>query len=184
MKKNREGRQKRLIEVYEHLRKFKGIHTKSGFAESIKYGRTSLSAALNGKEKYLTDDLFENITGAYPGTFNLDYLLNGVGELLTPEEEECNNRLRRTVILPPTDTPRQIETSADIIELYAQRLRLVDDMRTSLREELAEVSRARADLQQARDDFREATRLLNQALSILRHKSVDYGTMAAEDLEK
>ena len=80
-------RQKRLIEVYEHLRRYFGIHTKTGFAESVHYGRTSMSAALNGDENYLTDSLFKKICEAYPGTFNLDYLLNGMGYLLTQEED-------------------------------------------------------------------------------------------------
>ena len=46
-------RQKRLIEVYEHLRKYYGVHTKTQFAEALGYGRTSLSSALNGNEDYL-----------------------------------------------------------------------------------------------------------------------------------
>lgn len=80
-------RQKRLIEVYEHLRRYFGIHTKTGFAESLQYGRTSMSAAMNGDEKYLTDSLFKNICDAYPGVFNLDYLLTGEGNLISPEED-------------------------------------------------------------------------------------------------
>ena len=83
-------RQKRLIEVYEHLRRYYGIHTKTGFAEALHYGRTSLSAAMNGDENYLTDKLFKNICDAYPGTFNLDYLLNGEGDLLTIEKNMHN----------------------------------------------------------------------------------------------
>ena len=88
-------RQKRLIEVYEHLRRYYGIHTKTGFAESLHYGRTSLSAAMNGDESYLTDNLFKNICDAYPGTFNLDYLLNGEGDLLTIEEDVHNKELKK-----------------------------------------------------------------------------------------
>ena len=80
-------RQKRLIEVYDHLRRYYGIHTKSGFAEAIHYGRTSMSAAMNGVDGYLTDNLFKNICEAYPGVFNLNYLLNGDGDLLTIEED-------------------------------------------------------------------------------------------------
>lgn len=81
-------RQKRLIEVYEHLRKYYGIHTKTGFAEALHYGRTSMSAAMNGDEKYLTDSLFKNIFKVYRGVFNLDYLLTGNGELLTKKDPE------------------------------------------------------------------------------------------------
>ena len=88
-------RQKRLIEVYEHLRRYYGIHTKTGFAEAIHYGRTSLSAAMNGDDSYLTDNLFKNICEAYRGVFNLDYLLNGEGDLLTIQEEVTNEELEK-----------------------------------------------------------------------------------------
>ena len=88
-------RQKRLIEVYEHLRRYYGIHTKTGFAESLHYGRTSLSAAMNGDESYLTDNLFKNICDAYKGVFNLEYLLTGKGVLLTIEEEVHNEDLEK-----------------------------------------------------------------------------------------
>lgn len=96
-------RQKRLIEVYEHLRRYFGIHTKTGFAESLHYGRTSLSAAMNGDEKYLTDSLFKNICEAYPGVFDLDYLLTGKGALLTVEEEVKNEDIEKMANLHPID---------------------------------------------------------------------------------
>lgn len=88
-------RQKRLIEVYEHLRRYFGIHTKTGFAESLHYGRTSMSAAMNGDESYLTDNLFKNICETYKGVFNLDYLLNGEGSLLTVEEEVKSEEIEK-----------------------------------------------------------------------------------------
>ena len=90
-------RQKRLIEVYDHLRRYFGIHTKTGFAEAIHYGRTSLSAAMNGDESYLTDNLFKNICEAYRGVFNLEYLLNGTGQLLTIQEEVQNEELEKMI---------------------------------------------------------------------------------------
>ena len=78
-------RQKRLIEVYDYVRQHFGIHTKQGFAEALNYGRTSMSAALNGNEGYLTDSLFKSICAAFPGTFSLDYLLTGEGSLLVED---------------------------------------------------------------------------------------------------
>ena len=81
-------RQKRLQEVYEHLRRWFGIHTQADFANSMKYSRNAISLALNGNEKYLTDKLFESVCKAYPDTFNLDYLLTGNGELITKKEPE------------------------------------------------------------------------------------------------
>ena len=59
-------------------------------AEKIDFGRTNLSAALNGEEKYLTEGLISKVTSAFP-EINKDWLLTGNGEMLvqnTPEEEE------------------------------------------------------------------------------------------------
>lgn len=88
-------RQKRLIEVYNFVRQHYPIHTKTDFANAVGHGRTSMSAALNGSEEYLTDALFQKICVAYPGVFNLDYLLTGRGELLLPiprpEGQQVNN---------------------------------------------------------------------------------------------
>jgi hypothetical protein len=54
--------------------------------------------------------------------------------------------------------------SANILELYARMIRGVDDLRIQLKEELAEVQSVKCELQQARDDFQTATRLLYQAI--------------------
>lgn len=154
-------RQKRLNEVYEHLRENFRIHTKSGFAEAIHYGRTSLSAALNGNEAYLTDSLFKNICEAYPGTFNLQYLLTGEGELLEQKES-----------VPEPDTHAD-----NMLELYARMIRGVDDLRLELKKELEA-------LQQAREDFRLATARLTHALQQLNDAPHSAGLLAAESPEE
>lgn len=166
-------RQKRLIEVYEHLRQYYGIHTKTGFAEALHYGRTSMSAAMNGDEKYLTDSLFKNICEAYKGVFDLNYMLTGNGQLITHEEDAR--------ISEHEQAKMEMEQKADILELYAQRIRLVDDLRMTLKEELAEVRAIRTELQQARDDFRDATNRITQLISLSSSKGYD---VAAEPLNK
>lgn len=148
---------KRLNEVYEHLHNFKGVHTKSGFADSIGYARTYISSAINGKENYLTDKLFRNICDAYPDTFNLQYLLTGEGELLQQKES-----------VPETDTHAD-----NMLELYARMIRGVDDLRLELKKELEA-------LQEAREDFRLATARLTHALAQLRDTSHSAGLLAAE----
>ena len=166
-------RQKRLIEVYEHLRKHFAIHTKTGFAEALQYGRTSVSAAMNGDEKYLTDSLFKNICEKFPDVFSLDYLLTGNGQLITQEEDAR--------IGEHEQVKTELKQQADILELYAQRIRLVDDLRITLKEELAEVRAIRTELQQARDDFRDATNRITQLISLFSHTGYD---AAADSLNK
>ena len=50
---------------------------------------------MNGNERYLTDKLFTNICEAYPGVFNLDYLLTGNGQLLTIQEEVKSEQIEK-----------------------------------------------------------------------------------------
>ena len=96
-------RQKRLNEVYEHLHNHFGVHTKGEFADIIKYARAYISSAMNGNERYLTDKLFTNICEAYPGVFNLDYLLNGNGQLLTIREESEKEEIEKQYNSQPID---------------------------------------------------------------------------------
>ena len=100
-------RQKRLNEVYEHLHNHFGVHTKGEFADIIKYARAYISSAINGNEKYLTDKLFMNICEAYPGVFNLDYLLTGNGQLLTIQEEVKSEQIEKE------SNPQQPSSYAD-----------------------------------------------------------------------
>lgn len=88
-------RKDRLNEVYEHLRKHFGIHTKTQFAAVLKITQPALSSAMNGNEAYLTDNLFKRICAAYQGVFNLDYLLTGNGQLLTIQEEVKSERIEK-----------------------------------------------------------------------------------------
>ena len=77
-------RAKRLNEVYKHLFMHYGIESQTAMADFLKVSRTGLSAAFNGSKQNLTNNLFKKICAAFPGIFNLDYLLTGRGELLSP----------------------------------------------------------------------------------------------------
>ena len=84
-------RQARLKQVYEYLREKYGIHSQTDFAAKLQYSRVYISAALNGREDYLTDKLFKAIDAAYPDVFNLGYLLDGKGPfLITVQKDEVN----------------------------------------------------------------------------------------------
>ena len=118
-------RQKRLIEVYEHLRRYFGIHTKTGFAEALHYGRTSMSAAMNGDEKYLTDSLFKNVCETFRGVFNLDYLLTGEGSLLNVEEDlrskDVESKVNPTPVHDTIDYTFMVEKAVEKATAYADK---------------------------------------------------------------
>jgi len=96
-------KQERLKEVYNHLRSYFGIHTQIDFAEAIRITRPALSSAMNGNEAYLTKNLFQKICAAFPGVFDLDYLLTGKGSLLTAEEEVHNEDIEKIANPQPID---------------------------------------------------------------------------------
>ena len=148
------ARKDRLKEVYEHVRRHFPIHTQTDFADSLKYNRAYISSAMHGNEKNLTDKLFTNICEAYPGVFNLDYLLNGTGDLLTPQEDAKSSEIEQSAM------PSHDESIANLLELYAQRIRLVDDLRQSLKEELAELRALKDELVDIRKDRQEARELI------------------------
>lgn len=77
-------RAKRLNEVFKHLFMHNGIESQTAMADFMGISRTGLSAAFNGNKQNLTNNLFKKICAAFPGVFNLDYLLTGRGELLLP----------------------------------------------------------------------------------------------------
>jgi hypothetical protein len=100
-------RQKRLKEVFDYVRKYCGIHTQIDLANALNKSRNAVTLALNGNEKYLTDNLFTNICETFPGVFNLDYLLTGEGQLLTIEEEVNDEDIKKTA--NPTPAPSAID---------------------------------------------------------------------------
>jgi hypothetical protein len=64
---------------------------------------------MNGNNKYLTDKLFTKICEAYPGVFNIDYLLNGEGGLLLTdapmtEHQPTSNNYMADVIAAKNET--------------------------------------------------------------------------------
>ena len=151
-------RAKRLDEVYKHLFAHFGITSQKHLAEVLKVQRTGLSSAFNGNVANLTDNLFKKICAAFPGVFNLDYLLTGKGYLLTAEENmestELGNANRQ---LPTQPSAVEIDTSsimnaalaaqmqtieslksekATLLEAHARELKAKDDLIQSLREQL------------------------------------------------
>jgi transcriptional regulator with XRE-family HTH domain len=150
------GRQKRLHEVYEHLRKYQDIHTQTDLAESLGYSRVYISSAMNGNEKNLTDKLFRNICEAFPNMFNIDYLLNGNGSLLISVNE------------------KEQDKSVNIIDVYAKLISDVADIKHELLMELDAVRSERQVL---------INTIKNLNNEIRRYKMSNNPVMAAERID-
>ena len=139
-------RQKRLNEVYEYVRKSHGIHTKGSFADAIGYARAYISSALNGNEKYLTDNLFENICAAYRGTFNLDYLLTGNGSLLAEQVIHDDGNIRITEEIDPSSLVNAALAAKDeTIAVMREQIEAKDALIASLRQQIELLKQTTAD---------------------------------------
>jgi transcriptional regulator with XRE-family HTH domain len=150
------NRHDRLKEAYDYLRYQHGIHTQMEMANALQITRSSFSAAMNGNEKYLTKSLFMKICAAFPGVFNLDYLLTGTGTLLAQQE-----KAEPTPVSPATD---------NLLELHAQMIRRVDDLRHELHQELLAIRELKDELRATLSELKSTT-------------TYEYG-MAAETLDE
>ena len=136
------NRHDRLKEAYDYLRYQHGIHTQMEMANALQITRSSFSAAMNGNEKYLTKSLFMKICAAFPGVFNLDYLLNGTGTLLAQQKEA-----EPTPVSPATD---------NLLELHASLLRHVDDLRQELHQELLAIRELKEELRATLSEIKQS----------------------------
>ena len=147
----------RLNEVYKFLFAHDKVKSQTDFADKLKVQRTGLSAAMNGSKANLTKNLFMKICATFPGIFNIDYLLNGFGTL-TNEDRVVNEETGKAAHTSNDDV------TANILELYAQRVRLVDDLRSTLKAELEEIRSIKSELHQERENLRDATYRLVMAI--------------------
>lgn len=128
-------RQERLREVYDYLRSNFGIHTQAGFAAALLITRPAISSAMNGNEAYLTNSLFQKICAAFPGVFNLDYLLTGEGTLLANETQPATPE---RVATPTTyDVSILIEKAVEKATAYSDKCiaileKQVEDLRRGI----------------------------------------------------
>lgn len=168
-------RQDRLKEVYEYLREHSGIHTQADFAKVLKITRPALSSAINGNESYLTDNLFKRVCAAYQGTFNLDYLLTGKGELLLEKEPETapidkqQDALTYAAIQVGkmmAELSHSIASLRDFQKNLEERAANIDYMTKTLNERIAELDK------------------LTAALRSQTTRHFDFGSMAAEPESK
>ena len=122
----------RLKEVYDYLRSNYPVHTQIDLAKELKITRQALSSAMNGNVSYLTTNLFQKICGAYPGVFNLDYLLTGEGNLLANKNEPTqvnSHQSESTNINQQQYTPIDADFYHKTLDLNAQ---IISDLRKDL----------------------------------------------------
>ena len=149
---------KLFISAVDWLIDHKKVENQKELAVVTKIQEPTLSNIRNDK-KMVSDKTIRKLIESFPGLFNHDYFRGQSVWMLMQDLMEEKAK---------TETPKNVPSNVgDVMELYAQRVRLVDDLRQSLKEELAEVRAIKEDMQTAVNDFRDATYRLNMALKSL-----------------
>lgn len=157
--------------MHERLKRYfdeNGV-TQQQVADALGVSLQYVNQLLNGR-KPLGKKNAERLASLYG--LSKPFLLTGEGELIPGNYRQSTEK----EVVPLTD-----ESTANIIELYAQRIRLVDDLRQSLKEELAEVHAIKEDMQTVVNDFRDATYRLTIALKSLNEQRTPSIGLAADD---
>ena len=108
----------RFKAAYDYLYSIGKVHSIKGFAGTIGAARTSVSKAYNGDPDYVKGALLTKVSAAYPGIFNREWLVDGIGEMLAEQ--------------PKVEVKGNSDLTVELIRMCNE---LMSDVR-SLREEL------------------------------------------------
>lgn len=128
-------RKERFQKVYAYLFGEGLIKSKQNLADIIECTRPTLSKAYNGDESYLTNGLLKKINAAFPGIFNLDWLLNGDGEMLKAPQMAQDARIPYGVESTPPDTLQMlVEQNTRLLDMIAQKDAKIEQLQKELDE--------------------------------------------------
>ena len=131
-----ELKKERLHEVFEYLRRYKGIFYQKDLATVLGIKRASLCLAMNGNEAYLTENLFRRICKAYPGVFDINYLLNGEGTLLLPQDVGIEQKaIEKINEIDPKDLMAGVE---NLLQIAATQIKDNEELRRELQSSILE----------------------------------------------
>lgn len=127
-------RNERLRQAFNYLRGNGIVHTQVDVADKMHSNKSTISQALKGNPKFLTDNLLRRFNRAFDGIFRDEWLLNGEGDMLVP-----NNVFNQTInneknVISGTATNvggTHIATSTNLEEVVKQQSeqigKLIDD---------------------------------------------------------
>ena len=138
----------------DYLYSKNAISSDKELAGKIGITPASLSRLFNGK-KNVSDDTIRKMNDAFDGIFNMAYFRGESEHMIVEDIADAKQKAVST----STDEP-----TANILELYAQMIRGLDDLRQQLKQELAEVQAMKQEYLDARNDFRKAIAALHPSI--------------------
>ena len=112
--------------AYQHLYNTGMVHAKKELAALMGVARGSVQKAFAGEEAYLTESFIRKFAGTFSGTFNVDWLLRGEGEMLVQR------------------APSAAMPQSDVV---AQLIRMCNDLHADVRELKQELAATKAEVE-------------------------------------
>lgn len=187
-------KKERFNAVLNYLLSMGVCRSQRKFAESIGYDPGVVSKAHNGDEKYLTDNIFTTIAKVYEPIFNIDWLLNGKGSMLSnpelikqfPSQKPGKRPYRRhksihadSTLSSGADTHSIFNASHTSLESAPHEL---SDMFQKVSQEAAKISELRKQTETIRAETISLRNDLQAAVSSLTNATSSYND-AKEDFE-
>lgn len=80
----------RMIKVYNVLKENGHIHSQVDLAKAVGASEATISKALKGDERSLTDSLLKRINKTFGNIFSLDWLVEGIGQMMCGSSSDPN----------------------------------------------------------------------------------------------
>ena len=128
-------KKERFYNAYEYLRSIGKFHTQEELADIMGASRSNVSSALAGKPKVLTDKFIQRFCLTFPGVFNMDWLLNGDGEMLKAPQMAQDGTIPYGAVNTPPDTLQLlVEQNTRLLDMIAQKDAKIDQLQKELDE--------------------------------------------------
>ena len=88
---------KRIATAIDYLKSIGRVHKQQDIAEQMGATESSLSRALKGDVKYLTDKFIQRFNKAYGNIFNENWLMGGQCDMLADENEVAQQTANKQV---------------------------------------------------------------------------------------
>lgn len=128
---------KRFQDAYDYLYHNGSINSKTDLAKIMGAGRTSISYAYNGRPEYLNEKFLIKFSNAFPGVFNIDWLLTGDGEMLKKAQEDTKSN--GVTNSSDENISRLLEQNKELIDVLKKSLEESQKTNTILLNELSEL---------------------------------------------
>ena len=180
-----ELRNRIFAHVFDWLCQNKGVDGQKDLARRTNISENTLTNILNGKTR-VSDKTLHKLNMGFNGMFNMQYL-RGIDPLHMLVDDFNDQSISRVPYneKEKAANPSEDESAAqnNVLELYAQIVRRLDDTRMELHQELAEVRTIKADLQHEREALQSLTQQLSTTLRTIRGMYIanaEPGLMAAD----